>query len=264
MTTNAEQPTESDQDRSFTAATGGASNLFYFSLPAPDLERSKAFYSRLFGWRVEGGSLGGHVANVTPPGGLYPGGAPDDAGVWFTVDNIDEAIDRLVELGGRVEGEVQRSDIGASVTCVDDQGTRFSLQDPTGGIHADHARNPRPGSEPGDLFYFSLQLADGDRARRFYRGLLGWELSDPAPQGGMNANNLVIDGGVAVRAPSDGGTVPPVELWFRVADIASSLDLVRELKGEAGEVTDTPQGLVAYCRDDQGVAFGVVEPAPGY
>lgn len=246
-------------DRSFTSYTGGASNLFYFSLAAPDLERSKAFFGRVLGWEVAGGTLGGHIANITPAGGLVPNASPRDATLTLTVDDLEAAMEQVVAAGGTIEGQVMSGEPGDWVNCRDDQGTRISLQYPGTGNYAEHARRPRKGDAHGDLFYFSLPVADGEQARRFYHQVFGWELSDPGPQGGMNARNLIIDGGVQAGSPGD-----TVMLWFRVDDLANSVELIRELGGDATEPEDTPQGLIASCHDDQGVPFGLVEPAPGY
>ncbi len=259
MSGTADSTSDSTSDRPFTAATGGVSNLFYFTVPAPDLERSKTFFGRVLGWEVAGGSLGGHIASVTPPGGLNPGASPEALMVFVTVDDIDAAVARVVELGGTIEGSVGRGDAGAWVTCRDDQGTWFTVQDPTGGAYADHARTPVRGTRHGDLFYFSLPVPDGERARRFYGDLFGWELTDPGPQGGMHAANLVIDGGVGAGREGD-----HVELWFRVDDLDAAIELIRELGGDATDAEDTPQGLISSCHDDQGVPFGLVEPAQGF
>ncbi len=252
-------PPNLTDDRSFTSHTGGASNLFYFTMPAPDLERSKAFYSRVLGWVVEGGSLGGHIASVTPAGGLSPGSPPDELMVFLTVDDIDDAAARVVELGGSVEGSINRGESGAWVACRDDQGTWFTIQDPGGGAYAEYGRSPVKGTAHGDLFYFSLPVRDGDQGRRFYGTLLGWEFSEPGSAGGMNAHNLITEGGIGA-----GREGHHAELWFRVDDIDAAVELVRELGGDATDPFDTPQGRMSSCHDDQGVAFGLAEPAAGY
>lgn len=256
MTTQSDQ--SSTEESSFTSSTGGVSNLFYFTVPAPDLERSKAFFGRVLGWRVEGGSLGGHIASVTPPGGLSPGAAPDSPMVFITVDDIDNAMAKVAELGGTVAGSVNRAEAGAWVACQDDQGTWFTIQDPGGGAYAEHARKPVKGSDHGDLFYFSLPVADGEQGRRFYGELFGWDFGPAGSAGGMNARNMTTEGGIGAGRDGD-----HAELWFRVDDLAAAIETIRELGGDATDAEETPQGLVSFCHDDQGVAFGLAEPTPG-
>jgi predicted enzyme related to lactoylglutathione lyase len=248
-----------DRSDSIVAATGGVSNLFYFTLPAPDLERSKAFFGRLFGWVVEGGSLGGHIANVTPAGGLMPGASPGDRSVFITVDDVEAAAAKVVEMGGRVDGEIVQGEPGTWLSCRDNQGTQFHLQDPSTGVHAEYARSPQPGRSHGDLFYFSLPVRDGEAGRRFYSELFGWDLGEPGSAGGMHARNMTTDGGIGGGRDGD-----RVDLWFRVDDIEAAVGTVVELGGQTSEVFDTPEGLIAQCVDDQGVEFGLAQPAAGY
>ncbi len=231
------------------------SNLFYFTLPAPDLERSKRFYQRIFGWDVGGGSMGGHIPNVTPAGGLSPGAATTDRTVFLTVDDIDRAADRLRALGGTVESDLVTYETGKMIQCRDDQGTAFCLQEPAPGEYADYARNPVKAADHGDLYYFSLPVADGVRGRTFYSSLLGWEFGEAGDEGGMHAENMVTDGGIGAGRPGD-----RVEFWFRVDDLAATIAEIAAAGGAADEPMETPQGPVAGCVDDQGVAFGVIQP----
>lgn len=239
----------------YLADTGGVSNLFYFTIPGPDIERSKAFFGAVLGWRVEGGSLGGHVANVTPPGGIDPTATTTDTrAVYLTVFDLDAALDRLRQLGGTVE-YTTGYETGRMAACRDDQGTRFNLQEPSAAF-AEHARNPTKGANHGDLFYFSIPSPDGDAGRRFYRSLLGWDFGPQGDQGGMHAANMITDGGIGAGREGD-----RPDFWFRVDDMEASLATVRSVGGTADEPMDTPQGTVCRCTDDQGVEFNLIQPA---
>lgn len=102
-------------------------DLYYFTLPTADLERAQRFYGALLGWDF-GGSLGGHVENISaPPGGLNPG--TDEVILWFAVDDIHAAVAQVRALGGTAEEPVLY-DSGWSAMCTDDQGTRFALSVP--------------------------------------------------------------------------------------------------------------------------------------
>ena len=105
--------------------------LFYWTLPAPDADRAKTFYTQLFGWSYgEPGEQGGlHVANRLPDGGLGGGREGTHPEVFFRVDDLDAAMARVVELGGTAEfaGE---GDEGRHAMCTDDQGTTFGISEP--------------------------------------------------------------------------------------------------------------------------------------
>lgn len=105
--------------------------LFYWSLPAPDAARSKAFYRDLFGWEFgDPGDAGGlHVANKLPDGGLGGGRAGTAADLFFRVADLDAAMAKVRSLGGRAEPAGQGPE-GRHARCADDQGTPFGLSEP--------------------------------------------------------------------------------------------------------------------------------------
>jgi predicted enzyme related to lactoylglutathione lyase len=108
-----------------------AGDIVYFAIPAPDSERGKAFYGSLFGWEFEPGNVpdGYQISGVTPMGGLAGGGEASAPKVWFGVDDIDDAIARVRELGGEAD-EPERIASGFMASCRDDQGTSFELWAP--------------------------------------------------------------------------------------------------------------------------------------
>lgn len=232
-------------------------NLFYFSLPAPDLATSAAFFGKVLGWEVGGGSLGGHVGNTNPPCGLSPGSDPAERTVYITTFDRDRSMELVRQLGGTVEATDENS-VGRTATCRCDQGTTFVLQEPIGEF-LEHALQPTKGSSHGDLFYFALPVRDGDRGRAFYGGLFGWTFGDEGTQGGTHAENMITDGGLGAGRDGD-----RPDFWFRVDNIAAAVTAVRDAGGQATDPMDTPQGQMADCTDDQGVSFGLAEPAVGY
>jgi predicted enzyme related to lactoylglutathione lyase len=108
-----------------------AGELGYFTLPVADLEKGRAFYAGLFGWRMAAGEQYAHIENTTPPGGLVRGPG-DTVQIWFRVEDIRAAAARVKELGGEAS-EPSESASGWSADCRDNQGTRFSLWQPAPG-----------------------------------------------------------------------------------------------------------------------------------
>ncbi len=53
-------------------------------------------------------------------------------------------------------------------------------------------------------------------------------------------------------------------LYFRVDDLQAMVAKVRELGGTVVDVADYDSGGGAECLDDQGTAFSMWKPAPGY
>jgi uncharacterized glyoxalase superfamily protein PhnB len=115
-------------------ATTEVANLGYFTIGVPDVERASAFYTALFGWQPEGGSIdeGRHVANITPPGGLHGGEASPSITIYFRVADIHAAVARVRALGGDAT-EPQLMASGWNAACHDDQGVAFDLWEPAEG-----------------------------------------------------------------------------------------------------------------------------------
>lgn len=110
---------------------------------------------------------------------------------------------------------------------------------------------------PAPLIEFPAD--DPDRAHRFWRGVLGVDLTPrPAAAGSgweTDADNLRL--GVHERGPGpgDSASLP----YFTVADLATTLERVRELGGSVIH----PGDRWAVCRDSEGSPFALAAaPAP--
>jgi predicted enzyme related to lactoylglutathione lyase len=117
----------------------------------------------------------------------------------------------------------------------------------------------------GQPDWFEIGVADADKARTFYGGLLGWEF-EAGPTGDLSQGAVIrtpgVDGGLH---GGDEGATP--YLFFRVDDMDAALDRVRELGGRVEsspdvdpEKSDAEFGRFALCRDDQGSPFGLHQP----
>ncbi len=110
----------------------------FFELGVEDAERGRAFYEGMFGWTFEPGPSGqGYVIGTpTVSGGMHGGDRGASAYLFFAVDDMDAALERVRELGGSVEemdvegGEDAQSSFGRFKLCRDDQGSGFGLHQP--------------------------------------------------------------------------------------------------------------------------------------
>ena len=129
----------------------------FVELGVEDVERARRFYGGLLGWSFSPGpSPGGYlVATSGVPAGLHGGDPGASPSVFFRVDDLDAATERVRELGGTVEpleddhaddradagadggadgngdGSAERSaPLGRFVLCRDDQGSPFGLVQP--------------------------------------------------------------------------------------------------------------------------------------
>ena len=117
--------------------------LAFFELGVGDVERGRAFYEALFGWRFETGPSGKGFVITAPnvPGGMHGGDEGASPYVFFEVDDLDAAIARVHELGGQIEeidlegdDEESTARFGRFKLCRDDQGSAFGLHQPPSGL----------------------------------------------------------------------------------------------------------------------------------
>lgn len=106
----------------------GNGDLFYSVVQTADAAKAKRFYGELFGWRFTEGSHanGWNIEGVEPPAGLFAAGEPGPTTVYFQVDDIEAALERVTAAGGTA-GAVQPNSAGWHADCRDDQDTPFSL-----------------------------------------------------------------------------------------------------------------------------------------
>jgi uncharacterized protein len=110
----------------------------FFELGVADADRARAFYTALFGWQMDPGPSGAGFVIGTGglPGGLHPGDPEAAPYLFFRVDDIDAAADRVRELGGRIDefdGDGDADSVarfGRFKLCRDDQGSPFGLHQP--------------------------------------------------------------------------------------------------------------------------------------
>ncbi|MFN4296262.1 MAG: VOC family protein [Brevundimonas sp.] len=109
-----------------------STELGYFTIDTPDIDRARAFYGALFGWTFDEASSHetyAHVADAGVPFGFVKGERRDFSHLYFQVEDIDAVCARVTDLGGQCAVPAD-SRSGKSVTASDDQGVSFGLWQP--------------------------------------------------------------------------------------------------------------------------------------
>jgi predicted enzyme related to lactoylglutathione lyase len=103
-------------------------DLVYFTMRTADARRAQTFYGGVLGWEFGPGNVpgGSQITNSSPPGGVFDGGGTAAPEVYFGVEDIHAAVERVRELGGEAE-EPQEIASGHMARCRDDQGAPFNL-----------------------------------------------------------------------------------------------------------------------------------------
>lgn len=124
--------------------------VVHFEMPAQDRNRMAVFYSKAFGWKTQmlGEEMGNYVVVSTTEtdekgmiknagainGGFYPKNdeVPDQCpSIVIGVENIREAMDNVVNAGGKLLGEpMEIPGHGLYVSFYDTEGNRASIIQP--------------------------------------------------------------------------------------------------------------------------------------
>lgn len=114
----------------------------FFEIGVQDPEKGRAFYGALFGWTFDAGPSGHGYVLGTPglSGGMHGGDAGASPYLFFRVNDLDAALERVRDLGGMVEAPIEDGDetqrasaearYGRFRLCRDDQGSAFGLHEP--------------------------------------------------------------------------------------------------------------------------------------
>lgn len=225
-------------------------DIGYVSLWLADVERAAAFYSRILGWRYApaGSHRGRRVQGLSLHHGLWGDVEPPTLFCCYAVEDIAVAVARVAAAGGSAAAPTAEP-YGLVSECTDDQGVRFAVFQPPGGV-APPGPRAQPGGRHGDLAYVTMQVVDSARARAFYGAVLGWRYS-----GGRVADGWQVDDVVPMVGLSGGHPTATTVPLYRVDDLAGAIELVRESGGTATDPQQQPYGITAACIDDQGTHF---------
>jgi predicted enzyme related to lactoylglutathione lyase len=129
--------------------------VVHFEMPAEDTQRMVDFYANVFGWQTQmlGPEMGDYVVVTTSevdekthfpkePGRINGGffkktKDTQHPSVVIAVDDIQEAMKKVVAAGGKVLGGVKAGEpddipgIGLYVSIIDTEGNRISLLQPS-------------------------------------------------------------------------------------------------------------------------------------
>lgn len=241
----------------------------WVDLAVGDFGKAQAFYSGLFGWRIEPGpaEAGGiAVAELDgrPVAWIGPKQDPGQPTAWtphIAVADADAAAERVAAAGGQVLGKgTDLLDVARIAVVADPAGAVFGLWQAGKNIGAGLV------NVPGTLTWNEHFSADFEGSKKFYATVFGYEYGDLSADGFTYATIKL--GGTDVAGigelPADAaGARAAWSTYFGVASADEAVAKVTELGGAVVQpVRDSPYGRMAQVADDQGAPFTVIE-TPG-
>lgn len=243
----------------------------WYDLYTGDSAAAIEFYGSVIGWGTEpfpGGDMPYTMwtNEGAPFGGLMEissemGEAPPHWLPYISVEDVDETVERIQELGGGLH--VPPQDIpnaGRFAIVTDPQGGFFAI---FGSSVAEPDMEAQPGV--GEFSWHELASSDYEAAFDFYQALFGWEITSEMDMGDagiyrMYGQNDLVYGGIFTKTDDMPGPPPPWwALYVRVEDIEETLAAVEQ---RGGQVVMGPQEVpggdqVAHCIDPQGAGFAL-------
>jgi predicted enzyme related to lactoylglutathione lyase len=243
-------------------------------LNTPDLEQSKTFFVRLFGWDTEVFDMGAARTYTMFKGGdgktfggtmpLEPSQqAPSHWISYISTEDVDDFCARASDVGATVAfGPIDIPDVGRWAVLSDPQGAYFSA-------YTEKERAPVAGPQGiqphGGVAWNELTTSDVDAATAFYTRMFGWtsEVADV----GTGPYTLFRNGGTMVAGMGKKPDDMPVSAWtiyFEATDIDKAVEKVQELGGQIlVPVMEVPQtGRITWASDPTGAVFGMMQSDP--
>jgi predicted enzyme related to lactoylglutathione lyase len=235
-----------------------------------DPERSRRFYTELFGWTAEepnaafGGYFNFRLRDVRVAGGMgkQPGmDAPDAWSVHLAAQDARATVDAAAARGAQViVAPMDVADLGTMAGIVDPGGAYVGIWQP--GSH--------PGSEilyePGVPTWFELHTHAYDVALDFYRRVFGWTTQTMSDSPEFRYT-IVVDGDDRLAGVMDDAAFGPdltLARWlvyFGVEDADQAIARIEQLGGTVTRpAEDTPYGRLASISDPTGAAFNLMAP----
>ncbi|GAC70547.1 VOC family protein [Gordonia soli] len=107
----------------------GVGEMSYLTVSTRDSERFRRFYGSVLGWEFTAGRMadGWEADDVHPQVGIAGGADREVAVPMWNVADIDAAVQRVRDAGGRVITDPDPQPYGIMALCADDQETEFYL-----------------------------------------------------------------------------------------------------------------------------------------
>ena len=106
--------------------------IVHFEIPADDTEQGREFWGSLFGWQFQAypGPSEYHMTRIgDQQGAAITNMEPGKRGTrtYFAVDDVNEGVARVKELGGKADQPMPVPNMGWFATCTDPHGNEFGV-----------------------------------------------------------------------------------------------------------------------------------------
>lgn len=235
-----------------------------------DPDRAEAFYTALFGWKVDdpGPQYGGYknftkddvpVAGFMRNDGQF--GAPDAWSIYLSTGDAQRTVDAAVAHGGQVlYGPMQVVELGSQAMVTDPGGAAIGVWQP-GEVQGFGVL-----AEPGTPAWFELHTRDYDAAVQFYVDVFKWDAHTAVDTPELRYTTYgegdgQLAGIMDATAFLPEGVPAHWSVYFQTEDVDASVAKIGELGGSiVMGAMDTPYGRMATAADPTGAVFKLQQP----
>lgn len=243
----------------------------WVDLASSDVERSRAFYTELFGWESQepNADFGGY-SNFTKDGVLVAGlaGPSDEApNVWTVYLASDDAAATAAaaaEHGGTVVAPAMAlADLGSLAFLADAGGAHVGVWQP--GTHKGFGIL----GEDGTPAWFELHTGAYNETLDFYREVFGWDTHTAAEGPELNYTTLGKDEAALAGVMDASAFLPegvPASwgIYFQAADVDATVAKAVQLGATVTQgPDDTPYGRLVVLTDPTAATFKLMGPNVG-
>ena len=246
----------------------------WYELLTTDPEGAMKFYPEVAGWKTQRWETGDYtmwVGSQGPLGGVSrlpeaakQMGAPPYWQANVEVASVDETIEKVKQLGGRVHHVEDVPTVGRIAVIADPQGAVIAIFTPVSDMKSHDS------DQPGEFSWHELYTTDHEAAFAFYQQIAGWERLgefDMGPMGkyllwGRNGKQL---GGMMTKPQGmktpDGREIPTAWMFYvTTGDLDAALE---RAKASGARVLHGPMEVpggqrIVQLMDPQGAAFALV------
>jgi len=245
----------------------------WYELLTNDPQAAIAFYTEVVGWKTQKWETGEYtmwVGSQGPLGGVTQ--LPEQAkqmGAWpywqanVEVANVDETVEKVKQLGGKVYHTEDVPTVGRFAVIADPQGAVIAVFTPAGNMQSHDV------AKPGEFSWHELYTTDHEAAFSFYQQIAGWERLgefDMGPMGkyliyGRNGKPL---GGMFTKSKEM--PMPPSWIYYvQVDDLEGAVARATKMGARVlNGPMDVPGGSrIAQIADPQGAVFALHAGIPG-